>query len=70
MPNPSISDALSVLPAKINLFRVEFTSCLPDPWPLLNVRKSPPAGGVVPSNVTLPALYGLQGGRRGEQALW
>ena len=31
MPNPSISDALSVLPAKINFFRVEFTSFLPDP---------------------------------------
>ena len=41
MPSPSINDALSVLPAKINLFRVEFTSFLPDRWPLLNVRKSP-----------------------------
>ena len=26
MPSPSINDALSVLPAKINLSRVEFTS--------------------------------------------
>ena len=65
MPSPSINDALSVLPAKINLSRVAFTSLLPDPWPQSDVRKPPPAGGADPSNVTVSRPLRARKGRRG-----